>query len=55
MIAAHLTRLVKVDTEAHTAEIFTKPVTGPVRFRMLRAGLLGSPERQVTPDAVDLS
>ena len=45
MIAAHLTRLVKVDTDVHTAGIFTKPVTGPARFRLLRAGLLGSPER----------
>ena len=45
MIAAHLTRLVKVDTVVHTSDIFTKPVTDPVRFRLLRAGLLGSPER----------
>ena len=45
MIAAHLTRLVKVNTDVHTADVFTKPVTDPVRFRLLRAGLLGSPER----------
>ena len=45
MIAAHLTRLVKVDTDVHTADIFTKPVTDSVRFRLLRAGLLGSLER----------
>ena len=44
MIAAHLTRLVKVDTEAHTADISTKPLTDPVRFSMLRAGLLDIPE-----------
>ena len=45
MTAARLTRLVKVDADVHTADISTKPVTGPDRFRLLRAGLLGSLER----------
>ena len=42
MIAAHLTRLVKVDKDVHTADIFTKPVTDPGQFRLLGAGLPGS-------------
>ena len=45
MTAAHLTRPVMVDTDLHTANIFTKPVTDPDRLRLLRAGLLGSLER----------
>jgi hypothetical protein len=56
MIAAHLTRLVKVDTDTHIPDIFTKPVTDPVRFRMLRDGLLGRLEwlrRRFEPDAGD--
>jgi hypothetical protein len=55
MTAAHLTRLVKADTDTHIPDIFTKPVTGPVRFRMLRDGLLGRLEwlrRRFEPEQV---
>ena len=42
MIADHITRLVKVNTDLHVPDIFTKPVTDPLRFRRLRNALLGS-------------
>ena len=42
MIADHITRLVKVNTDLHVPDIFTKPVTDPLRFRRLRDALLGS-------------
>ena len=42
MIADHITRLVKVNTDLHVPEIFTKPVTDPLRLRRLRDALLGS-------------
>jgi len=41
MIAGHITRLVKVGTDTHIPDIFTKPVTDALRFRLLRDGLLG--------------
>ena len=43
MIADHITRLVKVNTDLHVPDIFTKPVTDPQRFRCLRDSLLGTP------------
>jgi len=43
MIADHITRLVKVNTNLHVPDIFTKPVTDPQRFRCLRDSLLGTP------------
>ena len=41
MIAGHITRLVKVGTDTHNPDIFTKPVADALRFRLLRDGLLG--------------
>jgi hypothetical protein len=42
MIADHITCLVKVSTDLHVPDFFTKPVTDPPRLRRLREALLGS-------------
>jgi len=42
MIADYITCLVKVNTDLHVPDIFTKPVTDPLRLRRLRDALLGS-------------
>jgi len=42
MIADHITCLVKVNINLHVPDIFTKPVTDPLRLRRLREALLGS-------------
>ena len=41
MIANNITRLVKVPTGKHIPDIFTKPITDPEHYGLLRGGLLG--------------
>jgi hypothetical protein len=41
MVANNITRLVKVPTETHIPDIFTKPITDPRHFGLLSGGLLG--------------